>query len=224
MTARSSRSASPTDVYERPQSRFVADFVGSSNVLAAGLRRPPWRRRQVDQPEAREDRRVSRRARQCRRSTPHADGEIKMISYQGAVTRFSVEAEDMRITAEVAGRRDALQAGRQRAADLAQIGHGHHGGRRVSQRRRLAERRRRASSTRISDLFFQRAQAPDLSAAAAAACCGSASSMSARCSRCCCRASIRSTISPASSSTSSRSRPMRSCSKRPISRSSCARS
>jgi ABC-type Fe3+/spermidine/putrescine transport system ATPase subunit len=31
----------------------------------------------------------------------HTDGEIKMISYQGAVTRFSVEAQDMRITAEV---------------------------------------------------------------------------------------------------------------------------
>ena len=31
----------------------------------------------------------------------HADGEIKMISYQGAVTRFSVATGDTRITAEV---------------------------------------------------------------------------------------------------------------------------
>jgi hypothetical protein len=31
----------------------------------------------------------------------HADGEIKMISYQGSVTRFSVETENARITAEV---------------------------------------------------------------------------------------------------------------------------
>jgi ABC-type Fe3+/spermidine/putrescine transport system ATPase subunit len=30
----------------------------------------------------------------------HTDGDIKMISYQGAVTRFSVEADGMRITAE----------------------------------------------------------------------------------------------------------------------------
>jgi hypothetical protein len=29
------------------------------------------------------------------------DGEIKMISYQGAVTRFSVQAGDRRITAEM---------------------------------------------------------------------------------------------------------------------------
>jgi hypothetical protein len=31
----------------------------------------------------------------------HADGEIKLISYQGAVTRFSVESGDRRITAEM---------------------------------------------------------------------------------------------------------------------------
>ena len=31
----------------------------------------------------------------------HADGEIKMISYQGAVTRFSVETGDTRICAEM---------------------------------------------------------------------------------------------------------------------------
>ena len=56
-----------------------------------------------------------------------------MISYQGAVTRFSVETGDMRITAEMPADDDALQGGRQGAADLAEIGHGHHGGRRVSQ-------------------------------------------------------------------------------------------
>ena len=31
----------------------------------------------------------------------HIDGEIKMISYQGAATRFSVEAKGTRIVAEV---------------------------------------------------------------------------------------------------------------------------
>jgi ABC-type Fe3+/spermidine/putrescine transport system ATPase subunit len=29
------------------------------------------------------------------------DGEIKMISYQGSVTRFSVEADSVRLTAEM---------------------------------------------------------------------------------------------------------------------------
>ncbi len=33
------RSARPEEIYRRPNSRFVADFVGSSNVLAPGLRR-----------------------------------------------------------------------------------------------------------------------------------------------------------------------------------------
>jgi len=31
----------------------------------------------------------------------HIDGEIKMISYQGAATRFSIEADGTRIVAEV---------------------------------------------------------------------------------------------------------------------------
>jgi ABC-type Fe3+/spermidine/putrescine transport system ATPase subunit len=31
----------------------------------------------------------------------HIDGEIKMINYQGAATRFSVEADGTRIVAEV---------------------------------------------------------------------------------------------------------------------------
>ncbi len=43
----------------------------------------------------------SRRARKCRRRSAHADGEVKMISYQGSVTRFSVETENARITAEL---------------------------------------------------------------------------------------------------------------------------
>ena len=92
---------SPADVYERPQSRFVADFVGSSNVLSAAFASghggaakctslrperigvfPPG----TAVPEGR----------------AHADGEIMTISYQGAVTRLCVAADDMRITAEVA--------------------------------------------------------------------------------------------------------------------------
>ena len=44
----------PADVYERPNSRFVADFVGSSNVLPPDVCRPAWRYRQVDEPQARE--------------------------------------------------------------------------------------------------------------------------------------------------------------------------
>ena len=47
---------SPSDIYERPRSRFVADFVGSSNVLSPEFAANHRRRGQVDQPQAREDR------------------------------------------------------------------------------------------------------------------------------------------------------------------------
>ena len=43
---------SPADIYERPRSRFVADFVGSSNVLSPAFAAAPWRSRQMDEPQA----------------------------------------------------------------------------------------------------------------------------------------------------------------------------
>jgi putative spermidine/putrescine transport system ATP-binding protein len=91
---------SPEYIYERPRSRFVADFVGSSNVLSPAFAAAhggvaKWTSLRPEKvgvfpvgspvPEAH----------------AHADGEIKAISYQGSVTRFSVEAEKLRICAEV---------------------------------------------------------------------------------------------------------------------------
>ena len=91
---------SPSDVYERPQSRFVADFVGSSNVLSPAFASghggaAKWTSLRPEKigvfpsetpPPA---------------AHAHADGKIKTVSYQGAVTRLCVEAEGMRITAEL---------------------------------------------------------------------------------------------------------------------------
>ncbi|HXG78228.1 MAG TPA: ABC transporter ATP-binding protein [Methyloceanibacter sp.] len=91
---------SPSDIYEKPKSRFVADFVGSSNVLSpqfcAKHGAPAcW---------------TSLRPEKIRIFSPnetvppdhaHSDGTIKMISYQGAVTRFNVDCGGMRITAEM---------------------------------------------------------------------------------------------------------------------------
>jgi putative spermidine/putrescine transport system ATP-binding protein len=90
---------SPADVYERPNSRFVADFVGSSNVLSpdfasghGGIAR--W---------------TSLRPEKIGVFAPgalvpavhaHADGTVKTISYQGSVTRLSVATEDIRLVAE----------------------------------------------------------------------------------------------------------------------------
>ena len=43
----------PRDVYERPQTRFVADFVGSSNVLDPEFSARYCGKRSMDQPAAR---------------------------------------------------------------------------------------------------------------------------------------------------------------------------
>ena len=90
----------PADVYERPQSRFVADFVGSSNVLppefaASHGGRPAW---------------TSLRPEKIQLASPsalvpaacaHETGQITAISYQGAVTRFTVSTDELTLVATV---------------------------------------------------------------------------------------------------------------------------
>ena len=91
---------SPEDVYERPQSRFVADFVGSSNVFSPAFAAghggaAKWTSLRPEKIG------VFPAGTPAPAADAHADGEIKSVSYQGAVTRLCVVAEDMRITAEV---------------------------------------------------------------------------------------------------------------------------
>jgi putative spermidine/putrescine transport system ATP-binding protein len=92
---------SPADVYERPRSRFVADFVGSSNVLppAFASRHGGEAKWTSLRPEKIG---VFPTGKKIGEGQAHADGKIKMISYQGAVTRFSVETGDTRLSAETA--------------------------------------------------------------------------------------------------------------------------
>jgi putative spermidine/putrescine transport system ATP-binding protein len=90
----------PADVYERPQSRFVADFVGSSNVLSPAFASShggaaKWTCLRPEKIG------VFPRATAVPAAHAYADGNIKAISYQGPVTRFSVGAENMRLSAEV---------------------------------------------------------------------------------------------------------------------------
>jgi len=91
---------SPSDIYERPRSRFVADFVGSSNLLAPefAARHGGAAKWTSLRPE-----RIGVFAPDAKVSAGSAstDGEIKMVSYQGSVTRFSVGSGDIRIHAEV---------------------------------------------------------------------------------------------------------------------------
>jgi putative spermidine/putrescine transport system ATP-binding protein len=100
----------PADVYERPRSRFVADFVGSSNVLspafASGHGGPAkWTSLRPEKVG------VYPSGAAAGEGQSHADGEIKLISYQGAVTRFSVASGDVRITAEVPATETSFEPG-----------------------------------------------------------------------------------------------------------------
>ena len=90
---------SPSDIYERPRSRFVADFVGSSNVLSPAFAAShggatKWTSLRPE--------RIGIFGPDTKVPAGHAssDGEIKMISYQGSVTRFSVESGEISIHAE----------------------------------------------------------------------------------------------------------------------------
>jgi putative spermidine/putrescine transport system ATP-binding protein len=89
----------PSDVYERPRSRFVADFVGSSNVLSPDFASThggtaKWTSLRPEKVG------VHPPGANFGEAQAYTDGEIKMISYQGAVTRFNVESGGLRITAE----------------------------------------------------------------------------------------------------------------------------
>jgi len=91
---------SPIDVYERPRSRFVADFVGSSNVLppAFAARLGGTAKWTSLRPEKIG---VVPAGTSVPAAHTHLDGEAKTISYQGSVTRLGVDTGDMMLTAEV---------------------------------------------------------------------------------------------------------------------------
>ncbi|HTJ58418.1 MAG TPA: ABC transporter ATP-binding protein [Devosiaceae bacterium] len=84
----------PEEIYRRPRSRFVADFVGSSNVLAPGVveRIVGVRRWASLRPEA-----ISVTAGQG----GDLSGRVVSKSYLGAATRLAIEAEGMRLHALV---------------------------------------------------------------------------------------------------------------------------
>jgi putative spermidine/putrescine transport system ATP-binding protein len=78
----------PAEVYERPQTRFVADFVGSSNVL------PPDFSARHGGPQAW----ISLRPEKIRLAAGAsatggraADGVVTHVQYQGATTRLTVD-------------------------------------------------------------------------------------------------------------------------------------
>ena len=101
---------SPSEVYDKHQSRFVADFVGSSNVLSPEFASAhggaaKWTSLRPEKIS------VYPPGAQVDEGESYADGEIKLISYQGAVTRFNVASGDIRISAEVPAGANSLNPG-----------------------------------------------------------------------------------------------------------------
>ncbi|MCA3562520.1 MAG: ABC transporter ATP-binding protein [Aestuariivirga sp.] len=104
------QAGSPADVYERPRSRFVADFVGSSNVLppdfaAAHGGTRAW---------------TSLRPEKIRIVSPDEAlpsgqfgimGRVASVNYQGAMTRVAVDANGTRIAAALPAGLTAIQEG-----------------------------------------------------------------------------------------------------------------
>ena len=94
------QAGSPQDVYERPASKFVADFVGSSNVL------PPefaCTHGGVDRWTSLRPEKIAVFASSALVPAvhAHADGIITTINYQGSVTRLTVQSEATRLIAAV---------------------------------------------------------------------------------------------------------------------------
>lgn len=85
----------PQDIYQRPNTRFVADFVGSSNVLPPDfVQRWSGQRRWASlRPEAI---RVSREA-----TGEAVPARVAGVSYLGASTRVALDAEGLRLHATV---------------------------------------------------------------------------------------------------------------------------
>ncbi len=93
------QAGSPGEVYERPRSRFVADFVGSSNILSpefsarhggpsnwSSLRPEKIRAQRVSEPSP---------------SQSAAEGRVVAVHYQGAVTRVAIDVDGTRLVAAI---------------------------------------------------------------------------------------------------------------------------
>jgi len=90
----------PEDIYERPRTRFVADFVGSSNVLSPdfGVRTGgPWKWASL-RPEKIA---VSREGRSQDPNARHCEAKVFSVHYQGAVTRIATQAGEQSLVATI---------------------------------------------------------------------------------------------------------------------------
>ncbi len=89
----------PQDIYERPQSRFVADFVGSSNVLAPDLTAKFGGPRQWSSLRPEKIQVLPRGTAAV--GFANSSAILETAHYQGAVTRLTFDAEGTRLTANI---------------------------------------------------------------------------------------------------------------------------
>lgn len=84
----------PQEIYERPASRFVADFVGSSNVLP-----PDFVKRHAGQDAWGSLRPEAIRVRTGKASGDGVKARVVSLSYVGASTRIGFDADGLRLHA-----------------------------------------------------------------------------------------------------------------------------
>ena len=94
------QAGSPADVYERPRSRFVADFVGSSNVLPPEFSSvhggsPAWTSLRPEKI------RLLPAGEVLEAGHYSAAGRVASVQYQGAVTRIAAEMAGARLVAAI---------------------------------------------------------------------------------------------------------------------------
>jgi len=104
------QAGSPADVYERPRSRFVADFVGSSNVLppdfaAAHGGTHAWTSLRPEKI------RLTLAGEALASGQFGASGRVASVQYQGAITRVAVDVNGTRIAAALPAGMTAIQEG-----------------------------------------------------------------------------------------------------------------
>ncbi len=94
------QAGSPGEVYERPRSRFVADFVGSSNILS-----PEFSSRHggpANWTSLRPEKITAERGGEPRDpGASSAEGRVVAVHYQGAITRVVIEFDGTRLIAAV---------------------------------------------------------------------------------------------------------------------------
>ena len=92
---------SPQDIYYRPQVRFVADFVGSSNVLPPSVVQPLTGRAAF----------ASLRPEAIHISPSGHPGRVSSVSFLGSTTRVTVDLADVRVTVLCPKTQDIPKAG-----------------------------------------------------------------------------------------------------------------